>query len=730
MLISKIFKASLCFFIKGLFFFSAVSFAQQNNYAPYGEVFTPKGDIRFLIICADFKGFGENIDHGEWDAINDHPEFLSNNNKSIFYNDTSDFLTFENDSAIKNLSKLYFEMSNNKTPFRVIADVYPTKITVDPDSVKGYGWGAVNKEVILTMKREDPTFDWSPYDQRTNKPNFKFDNSISQPDGKPDYVVILYRFDNNWDPQPKSGMSRWLNGAEGASTLSMGSVDYNGYTVGSDGFYSFSSTTKNAKSFIGMFKHELGHELFSCPHYMGANEAYGKRFYAPSVGWGATVCSYHLNETINAWERWMLGWIDIKYDIKKPQKNKCTIHDFATSGDAIRIEIPHSNGQHLWIENHQKISVFDHNALRGELINTPKGSSGIPDIEKGIYMFVEDMMGDRGQIKTRFVYDMNAVNGVNILNAQGNFDYSKPTVLTQTTDWSVYWNSKVYHFKRGDKNPFSGVNPYIAYRHDFNNSGNIDFKHNFNGGNGESATMVMEIESDTNFLFYGINGGRNSEALKYRRSPAFQNKDELSMVSNPVIVNYPYYHSKKDSIAKVYFNALKIKFKERKSGVFKVAVRYNNFKLKEDLRVAGNVGIIQDAFILRKRKELLVNKSGTVNRIKGGGDFVNATNFSVSDSGSLILKPKSILSIQKNSDVEIGENSKLKVLKGAGLNLNGTSTLKFHEKSIVTIHKKSAFLLEGESKIIIRRGAVLNGRVVEGEYVFTSLNISHLRELL
>lgn len=725
---TNIIKASLCFFIKGLLLFNTFCFAQEQRVSSNGEVFTPKGDIRFLVICADFKGFGDNVSHGEWKASDQFPKFLSRERNEVFYSDTLDFVTFSADSTVKNLSKLYFEMSNKKEPFRVIADLYPSKITIDPSSIKGSGWGGVNRAVIDKMKKESPDFDWSPYDQRKNRPNFKFDNSDSGPDDKPDYVVILYRYDNNWSPQPKKGMNRWLNGAEGASSLSVGNIEYNGINVGSDGFFSFSSTTKNASSFIGMFKHELGHELFSGPHYMGANEAYGKRFYAPAVGWGSTVCSYHLNETINAWERWMLGWIDIKYDVVNQNKVKCRVKDFATTGDVIRVEIPNSNGQHLWIENHQQKSVFDHNALAGELINKPKGSSGIPDVEKGLYLFVEDMMSDRTQISTRFVYDMNAVNGVKLINAQGNYDYEKPLDFTHTSDWSVYWNTKLYHFKRGKANAFTGLNPYVAYRHDFNDSGEIHFKHNFNGGKGESTTMAMEIEGDTNMLFYGINGGRNLESINYRRSAAFQHKDKLSMVSNPVIVNYPFYDKKGDSISKVFFNGMDLKFKERKSGEFKVNISFNNFQLKKDLRVAGNVGIVKDVYALKKKSCLLINRSGTVNRRIGiNGGFINPTNFSVSDSGGVMISPKSKILIHDDSKVEVHSWSLLRLKRKSVLNVEGDAILVFHKGARFEIHKKCIVNILDGAKVIIEKGVEFNGVVTTESLVYTKSDIVKFR---
>lgn len=710
----KIKKASLCLFIQGLLLLGNNIFAQ--NYAPFGEVFTPKGDIRFLVICAGFKGYDGGQDHGEWNDKDDLPKYLQGDAIELFYTDTVHFSQYEKDTAVKNLSKLYYEMSN-KT-FRVLADVYPSRININPDSVRGSSWSAVNRAVIQKMKDQSPDFDWSPYDQRENNPNFKFDNSVSSPDGKPDYVVIIYRYDGGWKQQPIKGMNRWLNGANGASSLGIVGVKFNSGVVGSDGFYCFAGTSRDAHAFIGMFKHELGHELFSGPHYMGANEAYGKHFYSPVIGWGSTVSSSHINETLNAWERWLLGWIDISYDVGfKRKKQKFVLKDFATTGAAARIKIPNSGGQFLWVENHQKKSVFDQNTSAGKLINKPEGSSGIPETEKGVLMYVESMLSSRDSVSSSFVYDMSAVNGMWILNAQGNYDYPKPDSSIHTKDWSIYWNNKVYYFKRGLANPYSGINPYVLYRHDFDNSGRIINRGNFNGGRGESTSIVMEEVGDTSKLLYACYGGRNKEAAEFRRSPVFQDKDVLNVVSNPPIVNYPFYNSKKDSIGKVYLNGLNVKLREKRSNDYKVKVWYDDFKIDDDVRLSGNIGIVKDLFTLIRRSEIRLDQSGTVNKIKSDtSGFISPSHLLIENGGGLKMKRNTIVNVMDNSRLIVGDDGELIMKKKAILNLHDNSKLEVLSGAYVEFTQR--INLQDNSCLEIHPGAIINGVSVHEKMVF------------
>lgn len=66
------------------------SLTMGNPYSPNGIVFTPKGDIKVLIICA---GFGEPYDSYElhdWNTgINTLPDWVNNN--SAFYRNNTDF---------------------------------------------------------------------------------------------------------------------------------------------------------------------------------------------------------------------------------------------------------------------------------------------------------------------------------------------------------------------------------------------------------------------------------------------------------------------------------------------------------------------------------------------------------------------------------------------------------------------------------------------------------------
>jgi hypothetical protein len=100
-----------------------------------------------------------------------------------------------------------------------------------------------------------------------------------------------------------------------------------------------------------------------------------------------------------------------------------------TTGDMVRIKLPGSSGQYLWLENHQDLyNPFGGNS--GNVFNdrydfimdgqTP--SQPFPNAPRGIIAMVEDASSDRNQ-PLDYGADQG-VNGLKVLSAQGNFDYT------------------------------------------------------------------------------------------------------------------------------------------------------------------------------------------------------------------------------------------------------------------------------------------------------------------
>jgi M6 family metalloprotease-like protein len=674
-------KSRFRYFLSFIIFFSAFYSKAQNNFAPFGKVFTPQGKLRVLVIFAGFENF-EEYDSDEWKANVPFPNWA---NEQLFYNESTDFEKYARDDKVANISKYYHEMSLGK--FEMVADIFPERINIDVSNA--YSFGSCNRLVIQKIKDKYPGFDWRRYDSRTNFPNFQFDNSKSAPDKKPDYVVIAYRYDANWAREPKQGMKSWVSNYSQLDGLY--GLDFNGYAFDGSGF-TLGATNCSKSMFKDLFFHELAHELFSCPHYSGANSAIGRYLFLPSSG--SDMMDYARGYGASAFERWLLGWTEIKYDLGENSKNRTyKISDFITTGDCIRLKIPNTKNQYFWIENRQKKSVFDHNNWANLLKNQPQGSKGIADKDAGIYIYYEEVLDKRENISTGLVYDLERVNGIMPLHALGNYDYFFPEKHTLTSfdtpqEKQTYWNNKVYWFEKKRPNPLTGINPYVRYRHDLDKTGEVN---NLIGRNGEfngmadveSYPILMEKYKDTFLLTYAHIGGRNEDIYKIERPTTFVKGDKIGLGYNPTLCNRPKFDLYKDSLQPVILNGLQIKIGGLdKNGNAKLKISWNKTNINQSTRWCGNV-------LLRP-----------VKNTKYSAKLAKGCNLTISRSETINCLKDYSFNFCKNSYIKLDSGAVMYIAKGAGLVIEQGQTLEISKGARCIVHKKAQLLIDPKAIII------------------------------
>jgi len=454
---------------------------KTSNYAPNGGVFTPKGTLRCMVIYAGFyipgNGAFNNQDVDNWDNLtnddldyNSVPQFVEEDRfHELIFTDAAD-LNNPAYANVANLTRFYHEMSHGG--FTIIGDVFkdpetgqPVRINIDPSgTTSNFPWDSWNKKVIEKGALLYPDFDWSDWDSRDNYPYYDSDNSTFFQDQEPDYVIICWRYSKNWIMQPSSGSSFVKNTPSGYSTLGIpNTTTWNGNKFTS-GFTNITSTT-DIKGFMSLFIHEVAHELYECPHIMGANSTMGNHFGMPANGWGMMGPGSRV-KTANAWESWLLGWNELvtgetaeNSDIQSPADLNSTgeyiLRDFVTYGDAIRIKIPNTTNTYLWLENHQKESIFDHNPWK-DGHPSPEGEL-IPDIDAGIYAFIENVWPTRESFNLNIT--MEKTNKIEVLNAQGNYEYTRsayPLMIGNRIDNRYYWDNIIYNWTRGAQTQIGG----------------------------------------------------------------------------------------------------------------------------------------------------------------------------------------------------------------------------------------------------------------------------------
>jgi M6 family metalloprotease-like protein len=665
----------LYFYTFLLLLFAAFSLQAQPTqyYAPNGGIFTPKGDLRVLLVFVTFKDHAssnpnfQNLTQDQnqkgW-AIRPNSQFRLPESIDTITGDCREFMfsapqDFEKliDSVKYNYSKEYYLMSKGK--FRLTGEVFrdslnrPMHVEIDPE---GCGWWSqCNRKAWEEMQKLNPNMDWARFDQRKNSPYFNFDNSDTAqypPDKILDYVVFIYRYQISWPNPPIWGMHTWAGAGGGVATTGLG-VDKNaqGYSC-REGF----TMCHNS----GVFIHEIAHTLYNMPHIFGTNKVLGDYFYLPSVGWGATSMIAIFRGGLTAWERWYLGYIDWVADINNNQNEEQVfeLRDYVMTGDAARIALPHSPDQYLYIEHHRGKHVFDRHIWQGNGL----GNDTVGRTEGGLYMYVAALPDKRTQPLNTL---SEKANSVRLLNANGNFDYT----LADTVGRKNAWNNDLYTFKRGAANPISGLNAYIFMPLDKNKDGQLNMDKNYNQGKFEGVMLMCEQLEDSSILTHnGGLGAWTAAELPHNRKPSFQAGDKLNMWSNPMIINHPKYDPKAQTLAPYILNGLALEVQKGSSdSTLRVVVKHKQTDLLRATRYAGHVilpNISGDSLAdLRVCKSciLTIAKTKTPNRHTAGdnNDFTNPTLFVVDSGATLALAPRAILRLEAGSTLQIAQGGRL-----------------------------------------------------------------------
>lgn len=665
---------------------------KSDIWMPFGNAFTPKDELKVLVVFAGFENEGlfTNPEDENWPVNYENEDLLglptyvnpeTGEMPDILFSNISDFTTvIQQNPENTSISRYYNDMSLGN--FKLTAEAFkvpgsnkPLKVNIDPSDYTSGQWSGCNKLALQKIKEMYPDYNFSSYlsqfDNRKNNPNYNYDNSSTLPDNKVDYIVFIWRYSPAWGTEPIIRMRNWNGSAGGVTGSGTDYINMNGYTFPTG--FKLCNGVGNKLSITETFIHETAHMIFSCPHVMGANGCGGDKWTFSSGGWGM-MQGIHYMFCTNGWERWLLGWSEIESndeitDLKtKSDINETgiyTIRDFVSTGDVIRIKIPNTEDNYLWIENHQKLGVWEEAQWEGSTpsITYSDGSKDtIPGAEKGIYMYIDNTM----YYRTSYSGYTEGANGLKILNAQGNYDYSH----SDFASFNEYWGNPLYTFERQEENPISGINPFYLFPDNYPNDNinpvydnEISYYNNYNKGDNEVYSVVKETNGVETHLLYGHTSGLNYAAKNVfnRRSDAFQVGDEISLSGIVPALNFPDYNYTESKIEPYILNGLSIKILSynAEDHSFQIKIQFDDFEITESKRWTGNIELPNSSnnsapdIILKTGNTLLINKGTIPNRhtMTAQNDFVNASVFT--------CKNNSYFKQETNTNVEVLENSSL-----------------------------------------------------------------------
>ena len=635
--------------------------AQRN--AAFGDVHTPKGDLHMLVIFIRYDNANLMRASKSWldeTAEGVLPDMAKGDVNALFHKDPESLSEARN---VFNISDFYYTMSGGR--FRITADIFPVQVPVKYVSERRGNFfrrqGQMNQAAINWIAENYPDFNWGKYDNRTNMPKYRFDNSESPPDSVLDYVIFMHR----------------APGSTGMGASSNLKIPHSPYKIlnGHTGIRSYADPEHNWE----YFKHEFAHNLYSCPHYLGANGADGDKYYTQK-GWGLMAAWHSPFFTANAWESWWLGWLEPQ-EIKEDGRYR--IKDFVTGRDAIRIRIP-GTSDYLWIENHQKIDQWD------DKIFFKDSTKNEPQSAKGIYMYVVAKPGSDKASPRLNPFNRKHANLIKMLNAEGNFDYH----ATGDSLHTGYFLCPLV--ENGRPNPVAGQNAFQFIRVDYNRDDKIrvGMAHgNSDKGGGEQQDIWTEVRNGK--AVYSLSSTGNED-------DAFQTGDWVGLSGSQPIVNYPIYRKDQQKLNPYVLSGIQVRVLDQEAdGSYMLDIQLDNWTFNNEQRWSGNILIPsgQDSpeLILDKGADLLIDLSGTSERTSLHpltGTFANPTYVALDSGRALIIRDNARLTIDAFSELNLHPYSKIVIEKGGRLNVATGGKLSCQDQGQIVIEKGGKLLIE------------------------------------
>ncbi|MBF9223943.1 LamG-like jellyroll fold domain-containing protein [Hymenobacter ruricola] len=479
-----------------------------------------------------------------------------------------------------------------------------------------------------------------------------------------------------------------------------------------------------------IFQHEFAHTVYNSPHYFFANSVMGMRFYG-TQGPGM-MAYYKTHDAANAWERWYNGWIELQTganhvnsDILLPSQltptnGEFTLRDFVTTGDAMRIRIPGSASQYLWLENHQHVSNFDDRAnwLTNSWDYNPQPPLPYPTAPTGILAMVEDMQTSRTSPLPGGTYPSDTVgcNGLKVISAQGNFDYTPSTTSSDYNNYHYY--HPIFDFTNPTANPFGGENQITDRRLDGENLNGVMTPDNLiynnrDGGNGSPRHDEH---------YYSLRSNGTWENGMFGPNVEFNTVGQkMGIAHNPAIAEHQRYDRTNSKLSALHLNGLSVELiSKNSSGDITVKVRYDDVDVARTTRWSGDLvmtNVLNTAsgadVHVTSGGVLTINKSGTNNReTKVAGEFINPTTLTCAGPGIQFLQDgASTVSVEGDKTAFVVKNGgELKLgAGGATFTVKTGALLDIQSTGVYTGAAGTKLRITPGGSLVVRSGGKLQG---------------------
>lgn len=655
------------------------TFAQQEEIVQRSEngwYLSPKGEIHIMIVYAEI----------DFDSSYGHLNPVKNPEGTVGWKtgklpNWKQWAVSKTDEEKGFLTKYFRQASFGQ--FKVTGDVLDSMITIPISSIRdtkgrvveteSFAGNFYKKAVVEKLNSiKEPKFlfgsQLSDFDRWSYSGYGKEQQEV--PNGKIDLVMIIWR---NIHVVGLGEMSGFVSAGNYGNLWGMDTD-----------MYSMFKTESMLPTIV--MRHEFSHMLYGGNNFHTAGGGVGTRTFITTAGGYSNMSAADcFSPTWNGWDRERLGWKnpentyllnarcaktgedvngDLVYGQELCANGEYILRDFATTGDVIKIKLPHLPGdvrnQYLWIENHQKVEgMVDHENI----------------VPKGLFAYIQvgkDLRAGR-----------NIFGGVNNylwpLVAHGNYDFE---FNPENNGWYMY---------QSKANSLTGYNYEMRAIVDLDKDDKIRITQDIAPKTEHVLPQKLFIEGKEvpkeffTYIQYPMFG-----TLEMPFRPDLHSKIGISY--NPAATPV-YSHSgqapQKDDNRRIYLNGISVEvLKMDSTGEMKVKIRWDDFDIVDDLRWCGDI-LLKEKVNIKRGKSISLDQgysvqvAKAVQKINGESVFAEPTIFEL-DSGSTI-------NLERYANLWVKAGSSLFIRKGA--------TLNFDNFANITIERGGYIFIEEGAKI-------------------------------
>jgi hypothetical protein len=684
------------------FIFFHFSFSQIRE-LKNGYVLPVKGKIRILVIFAEVD-CGLCSGNCEWDNTNWLPGQFPIGYDKWFDKDLPAGAT-----PVGYITRYYHEMSGGD--YTVLGSYFPHILKIPCTGLTKYNASAK----VIDMINEAPLpegFNLSDFDNWSN--DLREDAGypkMNVPNKSIDALAIVWRnYNIPWGMQPFNLISSTTNIKDYKIPLGTSFYGMEGAKTGLDLLI--------AEYFHGMSGPNNWHTGSG-----GGRHTFMTRTSSFSITGQNTSCA----NVVNGCDRWQMDWrmgkaqtimardqenkTDVPADfniINNPYGGIYVLRDHVTTGDAIRIKLPHFNwtktgdkkNQYLWIENHQGVSSLD--------IQYYDPNECVGKMRKGMYAFIQvgkDVLADKDRV---FLYEEQSPGNPNALaswlfplTSRGNFDFKYlPERKGQGQGPCVWGNNHIpkdRYSSETEANPFTGHSDFFSIV-DVNNDGKLLSGDNWLTGLSEiirdSVVFNFHVHSNSFVAFRKDFNSKINISSNPSSAPVYTHMSADGFTSNNV--NPQGFDNRK-----IRLNGVSVEIIQENAdgkGAIKVKISWDNYDINESQRWCGDIDLSNDPADPLSRTSRINLKKGKTLRVDQGRSATRYHGESQKDGSFLFADPSS-LTLQKGTITEIK--------KGAQLIIENGSTFIIKSDATLIISKKGKLMINPGSFLCIEPGAIL-----------------------